>query len=55
MASTITTDTNNEGLRGYTDSGANPWYISDMQRKFITDDRVRHVLVSAVSTHSALA
>lgn len=32
MASTITTDTNIEGLRGYTDSGANPWDISDMQR-----------------------
>ena len=38
------------GGRKYAESGAKPWDISDMQRKFITEDRVRHVLVSAVST-----
>lgn len=38
------------GGRKYAESGAKPWDISDMQRKFITEDRVRHVLVSAVSS-----
>lgn len=34
----------------FAESGANAWDISDSQMKFITEDRVRHVLVSAVSS-----
>lgn len=34
----------------YAESGANPWDLSDMQRKFLAEDNLRHVLVVEVES-----
>lgn len=39
----------------FSDSGLEPWAISDGQYKFLLDDNVRHVLVSAVASPETAA
>ena len=43
------------GGKKYEESGAAPWDLTDQQKKFITEDKVRHVLVSGLeSTETAV-
>src|ERR1700730_16492599 len=34
----------------FAESGANPWDLSDQQKKFLTNDNLRHVLVTTVQS-----
>ena len=38
----------------YSAGEANPWDITDNQRRFITEDNLRHILVTRVGTHLSL-
>ena len=43
------------GGKKYEESGAAPWDLTDQQKKFITEDKVRHVLVTGLeSTETAV-
>jgi beta-glucosidase len=39
----------------FTESGANPYDLSDQQRKFLKDDNVRHVLITSVQSPEVAA
>ena len=39
----------------FKESGANPWDLSDQQKKFLGEDNVRHVLITAVQSAEVAA
>jgi beta-glucosidase len=39
---------NTYGGKSFSDSGAKPWELSDQQKTFLTNDHLRHVLVTSV-------
>lgn len=41
------------GGKSYEESGANPWDLTDQQKKFIVEDRVRHVLIMKLESTEA--
>ncbi len=41
--------------QSYKESGANPWDLTDQQKKFLTDDNLRHVLITTVETPEVAA
>ena len=43
------------GGKPYPDSGAEAWALSDQQKKFLTEDNVRHVLVTKVASPEVAA
>ncbi|MCM3790275.1 glycoside hydrolase family 3 protein [Domibacillus indicus] len=43
------------GGKSFTESGAKPWELSDQQIEFLTNDHVRHVLVTSVQSPEAAA
>ncbi|CAH8770692.1 hypothetical protein H7S4_003427 [Paenibacillus dendritiformis] len=42
--------TSTYGGKAYEESGANPWDLTDEQIKFLTEDHVRHILVTSVES-----
>ncbi|MDU5144205.1 MAG: glycoside hydrolase family 3 N-terminal domain-containing protein [Paenibacillus dendritiformis] len=43
------------GGKPYEESGANPWDLTDEQIKFLTEDHVRHILVTSVESPETAA
>lgn len=41
------------GGKTYEESGAQPWDLTDQQKKFITEDKVRHVLIMGLESTEA--
>lgn len=41
--------------KSYKESGANPWDLSDQQKKFLAEDNLRHVLITAVESPEVAA
>lgn len=41
------------GGKSYEESGAKPWDLTDQQKKFITEDKVRHVLIMGLESTEA--
>lgn len=41
------------GGKTYEESGAKPWDLTDQQKKFITEDKVRHVLIMGLESTEA--
>lgn len=39
----------------FSDSGANPWSLSDQQKKFLKEDNLRHVLITSVQSPETAA
>src|SRR5450432_661996 len=39
----------------FSESGANPWDLTDQQKKFLTTDNLRHVLITSVQTPEVAA
>ena len=43
------------GGKSYKESGANPWDLSDQQKKFLAEDNLRHVLITQVESPEVAA
>lgn len=43
------------GGEPYDESGANPWELTDQQSRFLTEDNLRHVLITSVETPEVAA
>lgn len=43
------------GGKRYAESGANPWDLTDQQKKFLAEDNLRHVLITAVESPEVAA
>lgn len=50
-----TYDVSPYGGEPYADSGAEPWRVSDHQRRFLEEDNLRHILVTTVESPEAAA